>query len=82
MGKCYAALEGRLAGREYLLDGGFSAADVSCGQAVYMARHFKRLDGFDAVTRWYDLIAARDAFQASLPRGDQLYVRDFFEVPE
>jgi glutathione S-transferase len=82
LGKCYAALEGRLAGREYLLDGGFSAADVSCGQAVYMARHFKRLDGFEAVTRWYDLIAARDAFQASLPRGDQLYVRDFFEVPE
>ncbi|MEP1942067.1 MAG: glutathione S-transferase, partial [Sulfitobacter sp.] len=36
LGKCYAALEARLQGRSYLLDGGFSAADISVGQAVYM----------------------------------------------
>lgn len=82
LGKCYAALEGRLAGRDYLLDGGFSAADISCGQAVYMARHFKRLDGFDAVSGWYDRITTREGFKASLPRGAGLYAQDFYEVPE
>ena len=44
--KCFAAIDARLAGRDYLLDGGFSAADVSVGQAVYMARHFVRTEEF------------------------------------
>jgi glutathione S-transferase len=44
--KCYEAIAARLRGRDYLLDGGFSAADVSVGQAVYMARHFVRTEPF------------------------------------
>lgn len=79
--KCYAALERRLAGRDYLLDSGFSAADVSCGQAVYMARHFARTQEFEALSAWYARITQRDAFKASLPAGGQLYVQDFYEVP-
>lgn len=81
LGKCYAALEGRLAGRAHLLDGGFSAADVAVGQAVYMARHFARLEGFPALAAWYGRIAAREAFTASLPGpGERLYGRDFYEA--
>ncbi|UWR23679.1 glutathione S-transferase family protein [Sulfitobacter sp. S190] len=77
--KCYAALETRLQGREYLLDGGFSAADVSVGQAVYMARHFARVPAASALERWYARISARPAFLASLPGGAALFKQAFFE---
>ena len=77
--KCYGALEARLAGREYLLDGGFSAADVSVGQAVYLARFFARLDGFAAVEAWYARITAREAFDASLPHTGKIFEGEFFE---
>ena len=76
--KCFAALEARLSGREYLLDGGFSAADVSVGQAVYLAKFFAHLDGFEALDAWYARITAREGFQASLPEGAALFSDRFF----
>ena len=78
--KCYAAIEERLTGRDYLLDSGFSAADVSVGQAVYMCRHFARIEEFANVSTWYERITGRAAFKASAPGpGDQtLYDRDFY----
>ena len=77
--KCYAALERRLTGREYLLDTGFSAADISVGQAVHMARHFARTESFPALHVWMDRIAARPGFVASLPpEGEGLYAQDFY----
>jgi glutathione S-transferase len=76
--KCYAALEARLAGRDYLLDSGFSAADVSVGQAVYLARFFAHLDGFEAVNAWYERITQRAGFQASLPGNDALFSDTYF----
>jgi glutathione S-transferase len=81
VGKCYAAIEARLAGREHLLDGGFSAADIGVGQAVYMARHFARTDAFPALAAWYARITDRPGFDASLPRdpSERLYARDFFD---
>jgi len=78
LGKCYAALEARLAEREYLLDGGFSAADIQVGQAVYLARFFAHLDGFPAVAAWYARITQRAGFQASLPGDDVLFEGEFF----
>jgi len=79
--KCFAAIDARLAGRDYLLDGGFSAADVSVGQAVYMARHFVRTECFAALQAWYDRITARPGFISSLPieDSDRLYTRDYYE---
>ena len=77
--KCYEALERRLEGREHLLNGGFTAADVSVGQAVYMARHFARLDPFAALSDWYARITARPAFEAALPGEARLYDREFYE---
>jgi glutathione S-transferase len=80
--KCYAAIEARLStpieNRDYLLTSGFSAADISVGQAVYMARHFARLDGFPAVEAWYARIIERESFEAALPRGDGIYAQDFY----
>ncbi len=81
LAKCYAAIERRLAGRDHLLDGGFSAADISVGQALYMTRHFARLEPFERVTDWYGRITSRPAFRASLPPAGAslLYGRDFYE---
>lgn len=84
IGKCFGALEAALSdGREYLLTGGFSAADISVGQAVYMARYFTRLDGFDRLAQWYARITARPGFKEALPeRGTELYTQEFYEVWE
>ncbi len=82
--KCYAAIEGRLStpveNRDYLLTSGFSAADISVGQAVYMARHFAPLDDFPETARWYEAITERDTFQSALPPdgAERLYERDFY----
>ena len=86
VGKCLAAIEGRLStpveNRDYLLTSGFSAADVAVGQAVYMARHFHALDAFPETAAWYARITGRPAFQASVPPegAERLYARDFYEA--
>ena len=81
--KCYDAIEARLStpveNRDNLLTSGFSAADISVGQAVYMARHFATLEDHPETARWYARITERPAFQASLPEADtRLYRRDFY----
>lgn len=81
VGKCFDALEERLTGK-WLLEG-FSAADVSVGQAVYMARHFHRIGDRARLRDWFDRCMERPAFQASLPGPEEgLYRRHFYEVPE
>ena len=84
LGKCYAAIERRLEGRDYLLDGGFSAADISVGQALYMTRYFAKLEPFGQLAAWYGRITARPAFQESLPSAESflLYQRDFYSPPD
>jgi len=87
LGKCYDAIEARLStpleNRDYLLTSGFSAADISVGQAVYMARHFAGLEGHTETALWYDRITERTGFQASLPDGgDRLYNQDFYPAWE
>ncbi|MEL7131564.1 MAG: glutathione S-transferase family protein [Pseudomonadota bacterium] len=87
IGKCYDAIEARLStpveNRDYLLTSGFSAADISVGQAVYMARHFCSLDSHPETTRWYARITDRTAFQASLPEpAGRLYDQDFYPAWE
>lgn len=81
LGKCYDALEGRLRGRDYLA-GSFSAADISCGQAVYMALHFAAIGERPALEDWYARITAREGFKASLPQKGEtlLYGQDFYEA--
>ncbi|MEM9968670.1 MAG: glutathione S-transferase family protein [Pseudomonadota bacterium] len=80
--KCYDALEARLSTpierRDHLLTSGFSAADISVGQAVYMAQHFVRLDAHPAVADWYLNITARPAFQSALPSGGGIYEKAFY----
>ena len=81
LGKCFDAVEARLRGREMLLDGGFSAADISVGQAIYMGQHFHKLDSHRHVAAWMSRLAARTGFRSSLPKPDQrLYEEDFYEA--
>ncbi len=87
--KCYAAIEARLStpveNRDYLLTTGFSAADISVGQAVYMARHFAAIERLSRSRRnGMQRITDRPAFQASLPPGgaELLYARDFYPAWE
>ena len=80
--KCYDAIEARLStpieNRDYLLTSGFSAADISVGQAVYMARHFAKTDDYPALSAWYDRITDRESFKDALPEGDGIYTQDFY----
>ena len=80
--KCFSAIEARLSTpkehRDFLLTSGFSAADISVGQAVYMARFFAMLEGFPTLQAWYERITARKAFKAALPQGDGIYSQDFY----
>jgi glutathione S-transferase len=83
LAKCYDAIEGRLAelgeSGQYLLPSGFSAADISVGQAIYMALHFAKLDAYPLTSAWYERLTQRAAFKASQPLdGDRLYPQDFF----
>lgn len=78
--KCYDAIEARLGAVEggYLLASGFTAADVSVGQAVYMSRYFVTLEGHPLLAQWYERITERPAFQVSLPGKYGIYARDFY----
>ena len=83
LGKCYDALEAQLVETEHssrmLLHGGFSAADVSVGQAVYLGRKFRALTEHPKLAAWFAQLEARDAFQKSLPRtGEELYTKEFY----
>lgn len=82
VGKCYDAIEARLStpveNRDYLLTSGFSAADISVGQAVYMSRFFVTLDQHPALAEWYARITERESFVKSLPTEGGIYDKDFY----
>ena len=86
IGKCFDAIEARLSSsegtRDYLLSSGFSVADIAVGQAVYMAKHFVRLDRWPGLSAWYERITSRPGFVAALPPegAAKLYRRDFYEA--
>ena len=87
LSKCYDAIEARLnAPRDTLLDAGFSAADISVGQAMYLALKFCTLEQHPKTAAWFKHLQSREAFQKSLPDSDGLlYTQDFYapwDMPE
>lgn len=70
-------------GRDYLL-GDFSGADCGVGYGVKVAARFVRFDHLPNVAAYFERIAARAAYQASLPpKGAQLiYRQEFYEMPD
>ena len=79
IGKCYDALESHLKERSFLVGDAFTAADVSVGQAVAMAKLFHALDEHPRLAKWFARISARPAYQKSLPApGEELYSKPFY----
>ncbi|CTQ33560.1 glutathione S-transferase family protein [Jannaschia rubra] len=78
VGKCFDAIEARLAG-DWLLSS-FSAADVAVGQAVMMARHFHRIGDRPQLAAWLARCESRPA--CPVEPVNALHARDFYEVPD
>ncbi len=76
IGKCFDAVEGRLAGDWLLRD--FSAADVCVAQAAIMARRFHRVGDRPGLAAWLARCEAREGWQAA--NGPGLYDRAFYEA--
>lgn len=83
LGKCFGALNDRLDGRDYLLDGGFSAVDIACGYAAYSGGHYVKREDYPQLAAWYGRLSKRAAFQSSLPPGGHgIYGQEFYPAPQ
>jgi glutathione S-transferase len=61
-----------LEGRDYLVGGRFTAADITVGYAVYLARRLNIHGELSPrVLAWFERITARDAFKRADARGDR-----------
>lgn len=65
--KAIAVLEAELESQDYLLPSGFSAVDIGIGYSLHVARLFTDLSQFPIAQAYYQRLAERSAFQASLP---------------
>jgi len=69
--RLYGVLDRRLAGREFIADGGYSIADMACHPwADAHAWHHVDLADYPQVERWYAAIKARPAAQRAYARKD------------
>jgi glutathione S-transferase len=62
-------VNGALSGRDYLLAGGFSGADVQMSFVGEVGRAFGRLTPFPDLAAWVERLHARPAFKAALEKG-------------
>lgn len=65
--KSIEVVDDRLADRNQLLESGISAADISVGYSLHMSRMWLDLSAFENAHAYYQRLAARPAFRASLP---------------
>lgn len=65
--KAIEVIEAQLSDREYLLESGFSAVDIGVGYSLHVGGLFTDLSVFPNVSRYYQRLAERAAFQKSLP---------------
>ncbi len=61
---CIQAIDDALDGQDYLVDGGFSAADIMMGYSIFLAYWVKAMDEreFSNVSAYYARLRARPAF--------------------
>lgn len=73
-----------LGGRDWLLKGGFSAADIGIGYGLHLARRFVRYDDDPMLEAYHARLTARPGFQAAQAADGppELYTRDFYEAPD
>ncbi|MCT4557449.1 MAG: glutathione S-transferase family protein [Pelagimonas sp.] len=77
-------LEQRLEGRDWILDRGFSAADIMYGFNLFAAPFYVRLDAFPNICAYKARMEAMPSFLRAVAReGKQrFYTQDFYPVPE
>jgi len=68
--KALGVIEAEVTDKDYLLPTGFSAADVGVGYSIYLAKRFMELSPFPKVSDYFARLAARPAFQKSLPKAN------------
>ncbi|MBW8837856.1 MAG: glutathione S-transferase C-terminal domain-containing protein, partial [Burkholderia sp.] len=64
--KALEVVDRALKDREFLLPSGFTAADVAVGYSIHMGKLFFEPEGLSNVQAYYDRLARRPAFQASV----------------
>ena len=76
-------MEARLSG-DWLLEGGFSAADIMMGFNLFAAPYYVKLDEFPKLMAYKARMETREAYQRAVAReGEQrFYTQDFYPVPE
>jgi glutathione S-transferase len=67
--KAIEVVSSHLADREYLLRGGFSAADISVGYSLHLAYRFIAIARYPHLDSYYGRLRTRPAFIATLPKG-------------
>jgi GST-like protein len=71
--RCLGVLERRLAGREYIVGGEYSIADMICWPWVLIAKPLGQpLDDFPNIARWREAVKARPAVQRGVDLGKEL----------
>lgn len=78
-----AGMEARLQG-DWLLDGGFSAADIMMGFNLFAAPFYVELDAFPRLQAYKARMEARPAYQRAVARegAQRFYAQEFYPVPE
>ncbi|WP_424941790.1 glutathione S-transferase family protein [Aliiroseovarius crassostreae] len=79
-----AGLEARLDGRDWLLDRGFSAADIMFGFNLFAAPYYVKLDEFPNIRAYQERMQAMPSYQRAVAREgvQKFYAQDFYPVPE
>jgi glutathione S-transferase len=63
---CLEAVDKAMAGREYLVDYGFSSADINLGYSLHLAGSFVPFPDLPHAQAYYDRLTARPAFQRTI----------------
>lgn len=79
-----AGMDARLEGRDWLLDQGFSAADIMMGFNLFAAPYYVKLAQFPNLIAYKTRIEAMTSYQRCVAReGKQtFYAQEFYPVPE
>lgn len=67
--KAVEVIDRKVSGSNYLLKGGFSAADIAVGYSLHLARLWMDLEIFNRASAYYQGLSERVAFKASLPKS-------------
>lgn len=83
--KALEVIETSLNGRHYMLASGFSAADISIGYSLHVARLFTDLAEYKRTNDYYTRLSLRPSFQKSLPTPNdphRFYRESFYTLDD